>query len=175
MQSPGGTYFFTVVTFRRRAFLCEPDALGLLRTALETVRIKRPFTIEAMVVLPAHLHCIWTLPPDDSDYPTRWNGIKKYFTDHCPAAYKPPPSAAQRRKRAQSVWQPRYWEHHIRDADDFARHCDYIHWNPVKHRLVAQPEAWPYSSFHRFVRLGLYPPNWGGIADDGGTGGGYGE
>lgn len=159
-KTPGGTYFFTVVTFRRRKFLCEPDNVELLRTAFRTVKSAHPFTIDAFVLLPEHLHCIWTLPPDDNDYPMRWNAIKNYFTRHCPDDLKLPPSASQRRKRAQTIWQPRYWEHQIRDDRDFEKHCDYIHWNPMKHGLVSHPSAWPYSSFHRYLCLGLYLSNW---------------
>ncbi|MCK9396318.1 MAG: transposase [Methylobacter sp.] len=173
-KTPGGTYFFTVVTFRRRKFLCEPDNVELLRTAFRNIKSAHPFTIDAFVLLPEHLHCIWTLPPGDHDYPMRWNAIKNHFTRHCPDALKLPPSASQRRKRAQTIWQPRYWEHQIRDERDFEKHCDYIHWNPVKHGLASDPGAWPYSSFHRYLRLGLYPPNWAALP---GTGedGAYGE
>jgi len=173
-QTPGGSYFFTVVTYRRRKFLCEPDNVELLRTAFRTVKSIHPFTIDAFVLLPEHLHCIWTLPADDKNYSMRWNAIKNYFTRHCSDRYRLPASPSQKRKRAQTIWQPRYWEHQIRDDLDFEKHCDYVHWNPVKHGLVASPKDWPYSSFHRFVNLGIYPPNWGGYAgcveDDG-----YGE
>ncbi len=161
-QTPGGTYFFTVVTFRRRKFLCEPDNVELLRTAFRTVKSAHPFTIDAFVLLPEHLHCIWTLPPGDKDYPMRWNAIKNYFTRRCPVHCKLTTSPSQQRKRAQTVWQPRYWEHQIRDDRDFEKHCDYIHWNPVKHGLAPDPGNWPYSSFHRFVNLGLYAPDWAG-------------
>jgi len=163
-KTPGGTYFFTVVTFRRRKFLCEPGNVELLRTALRTVKSAYPFTIDAFVLLPDHLHCIWTLPPGDSDYPMRWNAVKKYFTDHCLDEYKLPRTASERRKRMQTIWQPRYWEHQIRNDRDFEQHCDYIHWNPVKHGWVPRVADWPYSSFHRFVRVGLYPPHWAGTA-----------
>jgi len=78
-KTPGGTYFFTIVTFRQRKFLCEPDNAELLRTAFRHVKSAHPFTIDAFVLLPEHLHCIWTLPPDDDDYPMRWNAIKKPF------------------------------------------------------------------------------------------------
>jgi putative transposase len=159
-QTLGGTYFFTVVTFRRRKFLCEPDNVELLRTAFRTVKSAHPFTIDAFVLLPEHLHCIWTLPPGDKNYPIRWNAIKNYFTRHCLAGYKSPQTLSQRRKRAQTVWQPRYWEHQIRDDLDFEKHCDYIHWNPVKHGLTSHPGDWPYSSFHNFVRRGIYPSDW---------------
>jgi len=165
-KTPGGTYFFTVVTFRRRRFLCEPDNVELLRTAFRTVKSIRPFTIDAFVLLPDHLHCLWTLPPGDKDYSLRWGEIKKYFTIHCPDRYKLPTTASQQRKRAQTIWQPRFWEHQIRDDLDFEKHCDYIHWNPVKHDWVSRVGDWPYSSFHRFVRLGIYPPDWTGIPEN---------
>ena len=113
-----------------------------------------PFTIDAFVLLPEHLHCIWTLPPGDADYSMRWNAIKGHLSRNCLDKYKVPPSAAQKRKRAQTVWQPRFWEHQIRDDRDYEKHCDYIHWNPVKHGLVTRVCDWPYSSFHRFVRHG---------------------
>lgn len=164
-RTPGGTYFFTVVTFRRRKFLCEPENVELLRAAFRTVKAEHPFTIDAFVLLPNHLHCIWTLPPGDWNYSMRWNVIKNFFTNHCSDMYKLPPSPSQQHKRAQTVWQPRYWEHQIRDERDFEKHCDYIHWNPVKHGLVSRVADWPYSSFHRFVRLGIYPPDWGGVTE----------
>jgi putative transposase len=169
-QTPGGTYFFTLVAFRRRKFLCEPENVDLLRTAFRTVKSAHPFTIDAFVLLPDHLHCIWTLPPGDKNYPMRWNAIKNHFTRHCPARYKSQPSASQQHKRAQTVWQPRYWEHQIRDERDFEKHCDYIHWNPVKHGVATCAGDWPYSSFHRFVRRGIYPSNWAGASDEGNYG-----
>src|SRR5712691_5973790 len=69
---PGGTYFFTVVTHERRKLFVNEPVRVLLRTAMQTVRGKFPFTITAMVLLPDHLHCIWTLPEGDAKYPTRW-------------------------------------------------------------------------------------------------------
>jgi len=129
--TPGATYFFTVVTYRRQAIPCEPDALALLREAFATIKQRHPFRINAVVILPDHLHCLWTLPSDDSDYSTRWMLIKSYFTRRCAASLKIERSLALRHKREQMIWQPRYWEHQIRDERDFERHCDYIHYNPV--------------------------------------------
>jgi putative transposase len=166
--------FFTVVTYRRGAILCDPEHVRLLRDAFRTVRHRHPFSIDAFVLLPDHLHCLWTLPPDDYDYPTRWMLIKSYFTRRCAASLETARPRALRRKRAQPVWQQRYWEHRIRDERDFARHCDYIHYNPVKHGNVAWLADWPYSSFHRFVRNGVYPACWDGGGDLSG-GGGLGE
>jgi putative transposase len=165
-KTPGATYFFTVVTFRRRKILTEPENRDLLRTAFQITKTRHPFTINAFVLLPEHLHCIWTLPPDDKDYSMRWNAIKGYFSRHCLDKYKTLPSTAQKRKRAQTVWQPRFWEHQIRDERDYENHCDYIHWNPVKHGLVSRVGDWSYSSFHRFVQLGIYPQNWAATAKD---------
>ena len=160
--TPGATYFFTVVTYRRQAILCEPDALALLREAFATIKQRHPFRIDAIVILPDHLHCLWTLPLDDSNYSTRWMLIKSHFTRRCAASLKIERSLALRHKREQTIWQHRYWEHQIRDERDFERHCDYIHYNPVKHGLVTWVADWPHSSFHRFVENGVYPTDWAG-------------
>lgn len=158
---PGGTFFFTVVTDRRRPILASGDAVDVLRNAFRSVRQLRPFEIDAIVVMPDHLHCIWTLPPDDADFSTRWRLIKTGFTKHCPDALRRTPDEARRRKGEQAVWQHRYWEHQIRDETDFARHADYIHYNPVKHGLARSPGEWPYSSFGRYVTAGVYALDWG--------------
>ncbi|MEM9118698.1 MAG: transposase [Cyanobacteria bacterium P01_F01_bin.56] len=119
------------------------------------------FNVEAIVVLPDHLHCIWTLPAGDADFSTRWRLVKSHFTRHCPEQYKQARSLSRRHKQEQAVWQRRFWEHQIRDEPDFARHVDYIHINPVSHGLVRAPIEWPYSSFHRFVEQGFYSLDWG--------------
>ena len=148
--TPGGTYFFTVVTAKRRPLLAEPTTVTLLRGAFRTVMTHHPFRIDAIVVLPDHLHTIWTLPERDSDYPRRWNRIKSLFTARLPAHLRPVPSATRIRRREQDVWQRRFWGHRIRDDADFDHHVSYIHWNPVKHGLVQAPGEWPYSSY-RFL------------------------
>ncbi|MBK5206101.1 MAG: transposase [Polaromonas sp.] len=148
--TPGGTFFFTLVTQERRAVFASAAAVEALRGAFRAVHTSRPFEIAAMVVMPEHLHCIWTLPPGDADFSTRWRLIKTWFTKHHAAD-----------GRAQAVWQPRYWEHQIREDADFAHHVDYIHYNPVKHGLAKSPWDWPYSSFRRHVEAGVYPANWG--------------
>ena len=160
-DTPGATYFFTVVTFRRRPLFAVPDNAALLKSALRYVMARHPFTIDAFVLLPDHLHCLWTLPPGDADFSTRWMLVKSHFSRQCPAAYKTPPSAARRAKGEQTVWQRRYWEHQIRDEADFAAHCDYIHYNPVKHSLVAKAADWAHSSFARYAERGIYPADWG--------------
>ena len=122
---------------------------------------KRPFTVDAMVVLPDHLHCIWTLPPGDADFATRWRLIKTWFTRHVDAALHSAVNTARARKGEQAVWQHRYWEHLLRDERDFIRHVEYIHFNPVKHGYVLSPIEWPYSSFGRYVEDGRYAQDWG--------------
>jgi putative transposase len=124
--------------------------------------LKWPFTINALVVLPDHLHSIWTLPPGDTAYPTRWGWIKKEFTKEWLAigGAEGPISDARRQQGRKGVWQPRYWEHTLEDEDDFERHFDYIHYNPVKHGYAKCPRDWPWSTFHRWVAADVYPENW---------------
>jgi putative transposase len=161
MRIKGGTYFFTVVTYNRRRFLCQPENVELLRNALRYVMHRNPFEIDAFVILPDHLHCIWTLPQGDSDFSTRWQLVKKHFSQHCEIQYQGEVSASLEKKKERAIWQRRFWEHVIRDDDDYARHIDYIHYNPVKHGLVKSPKDWEYSSFHRYVKAGIYDVLWG--------------
>jgi putative transposase len=155
----GGTYFFTVNLEDRRLRLLT-DHIGQLRAAFRCAQARHPFAIDAIVVLPEHLHAIWTLPDGDVDYPMRWRLIKSTFSRALPSEESVSPSRAGRGERG--IWQRRYWEHTVRDDDDFARHVDYIHYNPVKHGHVSQVRDWPHSSFRRMVRLGVYPGDWGG-------------
>jgi len=157
----GGTYFFTVVTHNRRPFLCEPDNISLLRDAFRYVMQNHPFKIEAIVILPEHLHCIWTLPDEDENFSTRWRLIKEYFSRRCAPEYCAKISTSRKKKQEKTVWQRRFWEHHIRDEKDFINHIEYIHYNPVKHGLVQSPKNWEYSSFSRYVKAGIYDLNWG--------------
>jgi len=157
----GGTYFFTVVTCQRMHILCQPRNVALLKDVFVRVKTSHPFRIDAFVLLPEHLHCIWTLPEGDCDFSKRWRLIKAYFTRGCNVAGAIAPSASRRKKKEQAIWQRRFWEHRIRDERDFNAHCDYIHYNPVKHGLVAAPRQWAYTTFHRFVREGLYDAEWG--------------
>ena len=159
--TPGGTFFFTLVTHARRPIFASDEAVDILRTAFRRVRDTRPFDVDAMVVLPDHLHCIWTLPPSDADFATRWRLIKTWFTKNYPKALRAAPDAARAAKHEQAVWQHRYWEHLIRDDHDYARHVDYIHYNPVKHGLAASPMVWQYSSFRKHVAAGIHPGDWG--------------
>jgi putative transposase len=164
--TPGATLFFTVVTHNRRPLLQSEDAVETLRAAFRAVRATRPFAIDAMVVLPDHVHSLWTLPTDDADFATRWRLIKTWFTKHSPVDQRGPQDTARAAKQGQAVWQHRYWEHRIRDEDDYARHVDYIHYNPVKHGWAKSPAEWPYSSFRRYVAAGTYPADWGQVAPD---------
>jgi putative transposase len=156
---PGGSYFFTVALLERRRRLLT-EHIDALRAAFASVRRERPFHIDAIVVLPDHLHCLWTLPPDDVDYSTRWRLLKALFA----RTLSPGERLSERRqqKGERGVWQRRFWEHVIRDQRDFNTHCDYLHYNPVKHGHVTRVADWPYSSFHRFVENGTYPLDWAG-------------
>jgi putative transposase len=160
----GGQYFFTVVTERRQPMLTQPDIRSALRTAIKSVRASYPFTINAWVLLPDHLHAIWTLPDDDADFSTRWRLIKRDVTLACGNKYFRPDFLMTRRaaKQCGTIWQHRYWEHLLRDETDFRQHMDYLHWNPVNHGLVNRVMDWPWSSFHRLQSQGVYDLNWGG-------------
>ena len=158
----GSTYFFTVVTHRRRPILCDDAIRTALRYAIERVRIRLPFTTDAMVLMPDHLHCIWTLPDGDANFSSRWVQIKHHVSYTCGNLYPMTMSRSRQERRTASIWQRRFWEHQIRDDIDMERHVDYIHFNPVKHGLVAAASDWPYSTFGRFVRQGIYAADWGG-------------
>jgi putative transposase len=166
----GGSYFFTVNLLERRLRLLV-DHVDLLREAFRYVRRRHPFDIEAIVVLPDHLHAIWTLPENDSDYALRWRLIKSAFSRGLSKGERISPSRAGKGERG--IWQRRYWEHTLRDEQDFARHADYIHYNPVRHGYVSRVRDSRHSSFRRMVRLGVYPPDWAGDAAD--IGSGFGE
>lgn len=153
----GGSYFFTVNLRDRRSDLLVSE-ISALRDAVRDTRAIRPFHIDGWVVLPDHLHCLWTLPPGDADFPLRWQMIKARFSRR--VAHPEGRRASLVRKREAGVWQRRYWEHTIRDDHDHAVHMDYIHFNPVKHGVARHPAEWPYSSFGRCVRLGMYPNDW---------------
>lgn len=155
----GGCYFFTVALYDRRQALLTEN-IDALRGAFSHVKRAHPFHIDAMVVLPEHLHCIWTLPAGDDDFSLRWRQIKAAFSRQLPAGERR--SASRTDKHERGIWQRRFWEHAIRDDDDFARHVDYIHFNPVKHGWVGSVADWPYSTFIRYVERGVYPSDWGG-------------
>ena len=159
---PGGSYFFTVVTNRRAPLFATSQARCLLGSLIRRCQLKWPFTINALVLLPEHLHTIWSLPPGDHEYPKRLGWLKKEFTKEWIRMGGPEEeiSDGRRRENRRGIWQPRYWEHAIEDETDFERHFDYIHYNPVKHGHVKCPRDWPWSSFHRWVARDVYPENW---------------
>ncbi|MFO1119598.1 MAG: transposase [Rhodospirillales bacterium] len=152
VRVPGGCYFFTVNLAERGDNGLLVRHWPVLRAVIAAVRAKRPFRIDAFVVLPDHLHGIWTLPEGDDDIAVRWMLIKTGFSRRLPPGE--PRSASRRRRGERGIWQRRFWEHAIRDDHDFAAHVDYVHFNPVRHGYVAEPEAWPYSTFLKMVHRG---------------------
>lgn len=158
---PGASYFFTVALLERQRCPLTRE-IDVLREAFRTVRAKHPFYVDAIVVLPDHLHCIWTLTNEEADYFRRWRLIKSAFARAVETGERL--SDRRLRKKERGIRQRRFWEHLIQDEDDFGRHADYIHYNPVKHGWVGRVADWPYSSFHRWVRSGVYPPDWGAAA-----------
>jgi putative transposase len=156
----GGTYFFTVTLADRRSSALV-DYIVELRAAFRVTRHERSFAIDAIVILPDHLHTIMTLPPGDADFSARWRRIKSLFTHGVVRRGLP---ITRDRRGEYNLWQRRFWEHTVRDESDFGRHVDYIHYNPVKHGLVSSARDWPHSSFHRYVRTGVLPADWDGVA-----------
>lgn len=158
----GGTCFFTVNLAERKGTLLV-DHVEVLRNVLREVKARHSFHLDAIVVLPDHLHAIWTLPVGDGDYPTRWMLIKMGFSRRIPTGERRNQSRMTKGERG--IWQRRYWEHLIRNERDYQRHMDYIHYNPVKHGYVERVMDWPYSTFQRDVVRGIYPPNWAGMPE----------
>ncbi len=153
LYQPGARYFFTVVTENREPLLIEN--IERLRAAFRLCLSRYPFEIDAIVVLPEHLHTIWRLPENDADFSKRWMVIKRKFSAGLPSRVI---SDSKTRKREKGIWQRRFWEHCIRDEDDWRRHVDYIHFNPVKHGYVSKPQDWRHSSFNQAIRKGWYDP-----------------
>lgn len=155
---PRGTYFFTVNLLQRRGNDLLVRHVDMLRQAVRLTRRDHPFVIHGWVVLPDHLHCILELPPGDDDFALRWQEIKRRFSLALPKTeYR---SNVRQQRRERGVWQRRYWEHLLRDDADYRRHMDYLHYNPVKHGWVERVIEWPYSTFHRCVKRGIYPVDW---------------
>ncbi len=150
---PGGVFFFTVVTKKRKAVFNNEKTIATLREAFRRELVRRPFDLEAIVVLPDHLHCLWQLPEHDSDFSNRWREIKKFTTREL--------THARYLRGDDGLWQRRFWEHQIRDDKDWRTHMDYIHYNPVKHGYVTAAKYWNHSSFHKWVRRGVYSLDWG--------------
>ena len=156
-RAEGSTWFFTVTLASRQSGLLASNG-ALLRDCFRKVRQRHPFTIDAAVILPDHLHCIWTLPENDADYSTRWYLIKSAFSREVANGEFRSRSRTLRGERG--IWQRRFWEHLIRDEDDLRNHIDYIHSNPVKHGHAGRATDWPQSSIHKFVRQGLCDSDW---------------
>lgn len=154
----GGTFFFTLALANRNQDLLVRH-IDLLKQAYQRVYQERPFKSVAICVLPDHLHAVWTLPLEDSDFSLRWQLIKRYFSVHFQADATR--SASKIKRREKGLWQRRFWEHQIRDEDDLRRCIDYVHFNPVKHGYVKSCAQWQHSSFHRYVAQGLLPHDWG--------------
>jgi putative transposase len=147
-RATGASVFFTVALEQRGAALLV-DHVARLREAVAVTKAERPFEIQAWVVLPDHLHCVWTLPGGDGDFSTRWRLIKARFSRALPAGHLRRSHVARQER---GIWQRRFWEHHIRDQSDMAAHVRYCWTDPVKHGLVDCPRQWPYSSIHRDLR-----------------------
>ena len=151
VYAQGGIYFFTLVTYHRNPIFSNIRAIQIFTEANKHINKNHPFSILAYVIMPDHIHCIWKLPDGDTNYSTRWRLIKSFFT----RKWKKEFSTQQK-----SIWQDRYWEHLIRNENDFQNHFHYIHYNPVKHGFVFDPEDWLYSSYHYYVGKGYYPGKW---------------
>ncbi len=159
---PGGIYFLTLVTYQRHRWFVDASNVRYLKRAIREVRRAHPFGIWAGVILPDHIHFLWELPPADHDFSTRIGKIKVLFTKSLTdmARHDGMQSLSRQRHREAAVWQRRFWEHCIRDDEDFSRHMDYIHYNPVKHEYVPCPHDWSHSSFAYWVRKKRYDSDW---------------
>ena len=162
-KSKGGCYFFTLNLAERKNNTLLITHIDLLREAFRITKQNHPFKIEACVILPEHLHCIWTLPNEDNDFSNRWRLIKSHFSRNLPPNERI--SNSRKRKNERGIWQRRFWEHLIRDENDYQRHLNYIHYNPVKHGYVQSPIDWQYSSFHLWVKYEMYPKHWAANLD----------
>ena len=157
-KTEGGTFFFTVTLQKRNSHLLTQNIAHLKQAFKQTIE-KHPFRINAIVILPNHLHTIWTLPENDANFSMRWTLIKSSFSRCMPKSEWL--SSSRRRAKQRGIWQRRFWEHEIRNDVDFENHVNYIHFNPVKHGYVKRVCDWPHSSFHRFVAAGVLPQDWG--------------
>ncbi|MEI4195559.1 REP-associated tyrosine transposase [Roseovarius sp. E0-M6] len=180
-RMPGSRIFFTVNLARRGGEVLV-DEIVRLRAAVRMVMAERPFHVDAWVVLPDHMHAVWTLPEGDTAYSVRWGAIKARFSrDLRRAGFSPPDRlpivqngryagvtpGLRHAKGEVGIWQRRFWEHHIRNEADYAAHIRYCWGNPVKHGFVRRAVDWPYSSIHRDIRAGLIEPEWAGEVPEG--------
>ena len=162
----GRVYFLTQVTYGRQGWLCREEARSQLRQAINQVRQKYPFQIDAFVLLPDHFHGVWTLPEGKGDFLVRMQLIKTYVTRWMGEDLRLdlPVSASREKRRERNLWQRQFWEHRVRDEKEFAAYCDYIHINPVKHGLCKSPTDWQWSQVPKFIEKGSYPPNWNPVS-----------
>ncbi|MDP3195096.1 transposase [Tabrizicola sp.] len=149
LRVPGATYFFTV-NLAERGGAALVDHIDLLREAYRVTTTEQPIRCEAMVILPDHIHAVWTLPPGDADFSRRWQKIKGRFT-HA-SGLRGTQSRSIAGKREAGLWQRRFWEHMLRDAEEERRAIAYCLTDPVRHGLVTRPEEWPFSTIHRDLR-----------------------
>ena len=157
----GASYFFTINISDRQSQLLT-TYIDELRLAYQKTQQKMPFTTDAIIILPDHIHTIWTLPENDNDYPTRIRLLKSYFSRQLPAHVKRTNNQSRQGKSETGVWQRRYWEHTLQNEIDYNRHMDYIHYNAVKHGYAENPADWKHSTFMREVDNGRYDLNWAG-------------
>ena len=155
----GGCYFFTFNLLQRHQNRLLVEQIELFRNVVKQVKQKHPFHIDDWVILPEHTHCILALPLGDDDYSKRIRLIKTLFSKQIPKTERL--SDVRKKKGERGIWQRRYWEHTIQDDQDYIRHMDYLHYNPVKHGHVEKVIGWPYSTFHHHVANGLYSESWG--------------
>ncbi len=162
-QVPGGTFFITIVTYNRSPIFNHPRARAILHESWQEVTKRFPFTTDSICLLPDHLHALITLPDDETNFSIRIREIKRLFTRAYQAEFDPAKARNQSRieKGEATIWQRRFYEHTIRDERDLNTHIDYIHFNPVKHGLINRVSDWQWSSFHRYVKNGFYPLDWG--------------
>jgi putative transposase len=147
---PGATYFFTV-NLAKRGGTVLTDRIDHLREAYRLTVAEQPIRCEAMVVLPDHIHAVWTLPPGDADISRRWQKIKGRFT-HA-TGLRGAQSRSMEDKRDAGLWQRSFREHMIRDADEERRAIAYCLNDPVRHGLVVDATDWPFSTIHRDLRI----------------------
>jgi putative transposase len=164
---PGGTFFLTLVTYNRTPLFSNSENIFCLRFALANVKSEMPLRIDGAVIMPDHIHFLWTLPPEDTNYSKRIGKLKVLFTKSIQDRENLPEniSISRRKHRESNVWQRRFWEHAIRDENDFEMHLNYIHYNPVKHNIVSCPHLWEYSSFNKWVKKGAYTMDWCCVCD----------
>lgn len=146
----GATYYFTLC-LQDRSATALTDHIDTLRWAYARTVAELPVTCVAMVVLPDHLHAVWTLPEGDAGFSERWRRIKARFSLALPELAQP--RASQSAKRDRGIWQRRFWEHAVRGPAELADLVEHCRMNPVRHGLVQDPADWPYSSFAKAANL----------------------